>query len=92
MPTPSYQGTNQPPPDTGSWLSALGSIFGFGSKTPAYAGEGQPSPTSSGFFGSATPAYASAPAQPTSNAAPAYPIAPGALAPGQITIVIPRID
>jgi hypothetical protein len=106
MPNPTYNGTNQPAPDNTSWFSSLGSLFRFGGATPAYAGAGQPTGGSSGFFGSGTPAYASAPVQlgapapvptpPGSIDALApiavVPIESGALAPGQIAIVIPRTE
>ena len=78
MATPTYQGNGQPQADSG-FLSRFGSWFG-GGGTPAYVGEGQPSSVSSGFLGSGTPAYKSAP----SSGARA--IAPDA----RIAIVVPR--
>ena len=59
MATPIYNGSGQPQLDTGFW-SGLGGWLG-GGATPAYVGEGQPSSASSGFLGSGTPAYKSAP-------------------------------
>ena len=98
MPTPSYLGKGQPLADNGSgWLGRFGSFFG--GTTPAYVGDGQPSPVG-GILGGSTPAYAPAPSvmqQEQSDdqldaeqAQVSCPIDPEALAAGQIAIVIPR--
>ncbi len=57
MATPIYKGTGQPA-TAGGWLSGLGSWFR--SAAPAYAGS-QTTQGSTGFLGSATPAYKPAP-------------------------------
>ncbi len=80
MATPAYKGYGQPQVDSG-FLSGFGSWFGSGG-TPAYIGEGQPSSTSSGFFGSGTPAYKSADERSRSIDA--------AMPQGQFAIVVPR--
>ena len=93
MATPTYFGTGQPTADSGSsWLGRLGSFFGTGGM-PQYLGNGQPS-SGGGSLGN-TPAYLPAPepAPVTSTATDACescPIDPGAIAAGQIAIVIPR--
>jgi hypothetical protein len=93
MTTPSYQGEGQSRADEASgWLGRFGSFFG--GATPAYAGVGQPS-TSTSQLGR-TPAYAPAPSvKPTviseMTAEGECPIDPAALAAGQIAIVIPRL-
>ena len=105
MPTPSYQGSNQPTADGGgSWFGRLGSFFG-GGGTPTYAGIGQPTGIV-GALGGGAPAYAPAPVVTPPKDTPAIiaaqapmccpidpmgcPIDPAALAAGQIAIVIPR--
>ena len=83
MTTPTYQGSGQPRADNGLW-SGLGSWLG--GSTPAYAGDGQPSPGTSGFLGSSTPAYKSAPSSiPFASA-----LASGGFPPGPFAIVVPR--
>jgi hypothetical protein len=61
MATPLYLGAGQQLTNGGGWLARLGSYFGSG--TPPYAGDGQPSPAASGgLLGrGASPAYAAAP-------------------------------
>lgn len=103
MSTPSYLGAGQPGSGNGSgWLARLGSYFGSGA-TPAYSGNGQPSPVASGsLLKGTTPVYAavpavkpaepqvSSPAQAEGEAvAMTCPIDPAALAAGHIAIVIP---
>jgi hypothetical protein len=83
MATPTYKGPNQPQADNG-FLSGLGSWFG-GGATPPYVGEGQPSSSSSGFFGSGTPAYKSVPSSGESRA-----LAPSGFPPGPFAIIVPR--
>ena len=61
-------------------LGGLGSWFGVA--TPAYAGEGQPISSSSGFFGGSTPAYKTRVAT--------TPVTQPCVDPERITIVIPR--
>lgn len=61
--TPSYQGASQST-GNGGLLGRFGSFLGGGS-TPAYLGEGQPSPGSAGgFLSVATPIYRTAPVTP----------------------------
>ena len=94
MATPGYQGPNQLRADgIGSWFGRLAAFFGGG--TPAYQGDGQPSP-SGAYLGGGTPAYlpaptASTPDVPTeTEATMTCPIDPEEIAAGKIAIVIPR--
>ena len=65
MAAPNYLGCGQPSAGSGL-LGGLGGIASwFGVQTPSYAGENQPIPGGSGYFGSSTPAYRSASAVPT---------------------------
>ena len=107
MTTPSYVGTTQSPAAGGGLLARIGSYFG-GGGTPAYGGNGQPSPVMGSPFSGMSPMYAPAPErtnepQPsTSMMACACTqlesqestclIDAEALAAGQIAIVIPRQD
>ena len=83
MATPSYKGSNQPELDNGFW-SGFGSWLG-GGATPAYAGDSQPSPSSTGILSSAPPGYKSPP-----SAAQAQVIGPSGFPPGPFAIVVPR--
>ena len=78
MACPIYKGPGQPNVDSG-WLAGLGSWFG--GSAPVYAGA-KSAPTSSGFFSSVAPTYASAPASGTGAA--------GSCPSEQITLVVPR--
>ena len=95
MTTPIYKGKAQPPGDSG-WLAGLGSWFG--RSAPAYAGRGQATQASSGYFGGATPAYKPAPSADGAVNAPDA-VTTGAIAsagtecptePERITVLIPR--
>ena len=102
MATPSYKGQCQPVASSG-WLGGLGAWFG-GVSTPAYAGQGQPSPGTSGYLAGSATAYkpapvksspASTPAAPAATAASSAPASaapddPSAMGYGPIAIVIPR--
>src|SRR5690242_20277469 len=70
---PSYKGQCQPVSSSG-WLGGLGSWFG-GVSTPAYAGQGQPSPGTSGYLAGSAPAYKPAPIKPSPAPTPAAPAA-----------------
>jgi hypothetical protein len=83
MATPSYKGLNQPAAASSFW-SGLGSWLGGGS-TPGYAGEGQPSSSSTGFLGASTPAYKAGPSSGQSRA-----MVPTDFPPGPFAIVVPR--
>ena len=72
MATPTYKGSGQPTVN-GGWLGGLGSWFGV--TAPAYAGTGQASTGSTGYFSGTTPAYRQATA---------------ATVPDRITLVVPR--
>jgi len=57
MSNPTYKGAGQlVNGNGGGLLRRLGSVFG-GAGTPAYRGDGQPSPGAGGFFGAVTPRY-----------------------------------
>ena len=100
MATPSYKGQCQPVVSSG-WLGGLGAWFG-GVSTPAYAGQGQPSPGTSGYLAGTAPAYKPAPSKPSPASMPAAPAGgpsgaavvppedPSAMGYGPIAIVIPR--
>lgn len=95
MATPAYQGPGQPPLDNGGGvLGRIGSVFG--SETPMYLGDGQPS-SSLGALGQNTPGYAPAPTMKhidqqaaTVEALANYGIDPTALAAGNLVLIIPR--
>lgn len=68
--TPSYHQVASQLATNGGWLGRFGNFFGGGS-TPAYLGEGQPSPGSAGgFLGGGTPAYRPAPVVKPKEIAP----------------------
>lgn len=79
MATPTYKGSGQPTVN-GGWLGGLGSWFGV--TAPAYAGVGQASAGSTGYFSGTTPTYKTSPAPSTNDASSA--------APDRITLVVPR--
>ena len=70
--TPAYHQVSGQPPvgiSDGGWLGRLGALLG-GGGTPAYLGEGQPTPGTAGSFLGTTPAYKPAPiVTPTEHAA-----------------------
>ena len=83
MATPNYKGA--PAPANSGWFSGISSLFT--GQAPAYAGQGQVT-QSAGFFGSAAPAYKTAPtaAAPASTADAVG----GCDEPERITVLIPR--
>jgi hypothetical protein len=83
MATPNYKGA--PVPANSGWLSGLGSLFS--GQAPAYAGQVQMT-QSAGFFGSAAPAYKTAPTAAAS--ATTADAAGGCDEPERITVLIPR--
>ena len=83
--TPSYHQVASQLAANGGWLGRFGNFFGGGS-TPAYLGEGQPSPgTSGGILSVGTPAYRLAPVVKPKKSTPTEKSSSEANAPNETT-------